>query len=130
MSAFADYPVLVSPSSHSTNESYPTKLMIMYSLQASEAFLSLSIPAMNMEEFEFISHAADGGWGSVFKYRRLSDNSIVAMKFFGMSGCAKPVQHVIEEEIVKDWKLNHLNCVAKLLGYIVDSYTGIFLVCF
>ena len=66
----------------------------------------------------------DGGWGSVFKFVRESDGLPVAMKFFGMIGCAKPVPQVIEEEIRKDMDLNRLNSVAKLLGYVIDSYEG------
>ena len=41
-----------------------------------------------------------------------------------MTGCAKPVARVIEDEILKDWELNKLDCVAKLVGYMVDSYEG------
>jgi len=77
-----------------------------------------------MEDFEYVSHAADGGWGSVFKYRRKLDGSLVAMKFFGMTGTAKPIGKAIESEILKDWELNSLSCVPSLLGYIVDSYEG------
>ena len=91
---------------------------------ASSEFLSSGIPELKIEDFQYIGHAADGGWGSVFKYQRKDDGSLVALKFFGMYGTARPMGREIENEILKDNALNHLSCSAKLHGYIVDSYTG------
>lgn len=92
---------------------------------ATPQFLAKGIPELNIDDFEFFEHAADGGWGSVFKYRRKSDNKLVALKFFGMNGTARPNSRDIEDEICKDNELNHLECCAKLYGYIVDSYSGL-----
>ena len=41
-----------------------------------------------------------------------------------MTGCHRPLINVIENEIIKDLELNNLKCVAKLVGYIIDSYDG------
>ena len=90
----------------------------------SAGFKSRNIPELSIDDFELVGHAADGGWGSVFKYRRKSDDQLVAMKFFGMNYTARPIREEIEKEIIKDSELNHLGCVAKLLGYIVDSNNG------
>ena len=71
---------------------------------ASDLFLYTSgIPELDFNDFEFVSHAADGGTGSVFKFARKRDpNSLVAMKFFGMKGCQRPDLRAIEEEIKTD----------------------------
>lgn len=96
---------------------------------ASENFLRDSgIPELIFENYTFVSHIADGGWGSCFKFRQSDggpdDGKMVALKFFGMVGSSKPIPQMIEEEIKKDWDLNRLKSVPKLLGYIVDSFEG------
>jgi serine/threonine protein kinase len=96
---------------------------------ASEKFLRDSgLPELIFENYTFVSHIADGGWGSCFKFRQSDggpdDGKFVAMKFFGMLGCSKPMPQMIEEEIKTDWDLNRLQSVPKLLGYIVDSFEG------
>ena len=97
---------------------------LLHPILASNDFLSKDIPQLSIHDYEYISHAADGGWGSVFKYRCKLDGKLVALKFFGMNGTARPMGKEIENEILKDMDLNHLECCAKLYGYIVDSYTG------
>ena len=84
---------------------------------ASETFLKYAkdkcVPELDYNDFEYICHVADGGYGSVFRYRRKDDGKLVAMKFFGM--VSDPSQQYIEkEEIVKDWELNRLQCTAKV----------------
>ena len=92
---------------------------------ASDVFLyTNSIPELKYEDFEFLQHAADGGCGSVFKYRRIADGQLVAMKFFGMKGCSRPSPRAIEEEIQLDWKLNNITSTASCYGYVIDSYEG------
>jgi serine/threonine protein kinase len=94
-------------------------------IKASTIFLYTSgIPELIYEDYEFVEHVADGGFGSVFKYRRRSDGQLVAMKFFGMHGCFKPVEREIEDEFKKDWLNNSMKSTARLYGYIVDSENG------
>ena len=74
-----------------------------------------NVPQLNYNDFEYICHVADGGYGSVFRYRRKEDGKLVAMKFFGMVHGSEPSQQYIEQdEIVKDWELNRLRCTAKV----------------
>ena len=81
------------------------------------------IPELNYDDFELVGHVADGGYGSVWRFRRKVDGVFVAMKFFGL--VSKPDQNYIEkDEILRDWELNFLNCTAKVLGYFFDSYEG------
>ena len=71
----------------------------------SQEFADLNLPELDMNDFEFMSWCADGGWGSVYKYRRKTDGKMVAMKFFGMNGCHVPNLAAIELEFIMDAKL-------------------------
>ena len=87
---------------------------------ASDLFLKYvkvrNVPELDYNDFEYIGHIADGGYGSVFRYKRKEDDKLVAMKFFGMIDSSEPSQQYIEQdEIVKDWELNRLQCTAKVL---------------
>ena len=82
----------------------------LYPELATSEFVSKNIPRLSIDDFEFVEHAGDGGWGSVFKYRRKTNGKLVALKFFGMNGTAKPIGKEIENEILKDYDLSHLNC--------------------
>lgn len=96
---------------------------------ASEAFLQMSqtkgIPQLSMQDFVLESWIADGGYGSVYKFRNIHTGNPVAMKFFGYAGVVgNPRQKMIEQEILTDQKMNGMKCTSKLLGYIPDSYYG------
>ena len=82
------------------------------------------IPELRFQDFEVLSHVADGGYGAVFKARRKADGKCVAMKFFGYVKGKFEQRYIEKEEIAKDWDLNRLNCSADLLGYFFDSYDG------
>ena len=110
-----------------------TLKMQQYPSKATQSFLNRGLPELCYDDFEYVSHPGDGAWGSVFRYRRISDGKFVAMKFFGMRGLETnsiPLPFLIESEILHEWDLTEAagatnkSSIPKVLGYLVDTYDG------
>lgn len=87
------------------------------------ALPSLSIPYINLEDYEILTHLASGGIGIVYSAQHKTTKQYIALKFFGYVP-----KRVNLMELYHEFELfaavNNLNGVVQLYGYGVDPPNG------